>query len=118
MNDWYHEDGWCSILDEHGVEIIVANSAEVAAEVMRTRARAETAEARVAELERACESVIHDLRSHDYDDEGGYIDSTEQELRQALGLCPDCMYGMEQYGRARLTCGTCKGTGKRKEGGA
>ena len=74
--------------------------------------------AEVRRLKTACESAMHDLRSHDGDDEGGYIDDTEQDLRKALRLCPDCTDGMEQSGRARLTCGTCKGSGKRKEGGA
>ena len=72
-----------------------------------------------AEMERlraACESAMHDLRSHDGDDEGGYLDDTEQELRKALGLCPNCTDGMEQSGRARITCGTCGDSGKSKEG--
>jgi ribosomal protein S27AE len=73
--------------------------------------------AEVERLRAACESALHDLRSHDGDDEGGYIDSTEQDLRKALGLCPKCTDGMEQSGRARITCGTCGGTGLSKEGG-
>lgn len=39
--------------------------------------------AEVRRLKTACESAMHDLRSHDGDDEGGYIDDTEQDLRKA-----------------------------------
>ena len=73
-------------------------------------------QAEVERLRAACESAMHDLRSHDGDDEGGYLDDTEQELRKALGLCPNCTDGMEQSGRARITCGTCGDSGKSKEG--
>ena len=98
------------ITELHGVgKRRTAAHADLQAQLERSRAEVER-------LRAACESALHDLRSHDGDDEGGYIDSTEQDLRKALGLFPKCTDGMEQSGRARITCGTCGGTGLSKEG--
>ena len=81
----------------------------------RWAARCAVAEASVLRLTSACESAMRDLAAHEGGDERGSIDGTERDLRKALGLCLACTDGMEQYGKARITCPACGGSGKLKE---
>ena len=95
-------------LDQAGIERRTADAVELV-----------DLRARVAVLQDACKSAIWDLRMHDYNDECGYLDSTESDLVKCLpGVCLDCYNGLERHpSGAYLTCGKCEGSGRIDQSG-